>query len=96
MSHLRSHSTVPVSAREVGRAGRRGSQDLGADDGTRTRDPHLGKAVEAVHLVLLKPFTWAFVRLVVRPGPLNPPCSRAVYFSNRAWFRSTRHVGTTW
>ena len=46
---------------------------LGADDGIRTRDPHLGKAARAVRLVLLRPLSWAFVRLVVRPDPPNPP-----------------------
>ena len=31
----------------------------GADDGIRTRDPHLGKVMESVHPVLLRPSTWA-------------------------------------
>ena len=32
---------------------------FGADDGIRTRDPHLGKVMESVHPVLLRPSTWA-------------------------------------
>ena len=32
---------------------------FGADDGIRTRDPHLGKVSESVHLVLLCPWTWS-------------------------------------
>ena len=32
---------------------------FGADDGIRTRDPHLGKVLESVHPVLLRPSTWA-------------------------------------
>ena len=35
----------------------------GADDGTRTRDPHLGKAAAAVHVVTLVPATCGFVHL---------------------------------
>ena len=31
---------------------------FGADDGIRTRDPHLGKVLESVHPVLLRPSTW--------------------------------------
>jgi hypothetical protein len=39
---------------------------FGADDGIRTRDPHLGKAAAAVHVVTLVPVTCGFIRLVVR------------------------------
>ncbi len=57
------------------------TRDFGADDGIRTRDPHLGKAVETVRPVLFGPVSWAFVRTVVRPDPLNPLCSRALYLT---------------
>ena len=53
---------------------------LGADDGIRTRDPHLGKAAKAVHLVLIRPVNWSFVRAVVRSDRPHPACSRAVYY----------------
>ena len=32
---------------------------FGADDGIRTRDPHLGKVLESVRPVLPRPSTWA-------------------------------------
>jgi hypothetical protein len=38
----------------------------GADDGTRTRDPHLGKAAAAVHDVTIVPVTCGLIQLVVR------------------------------
>jgi hypothetical protein len=38
----------------------------GADDGTRTGDPHLGKAAAAVHVVTLVAIACGFVHLVVR------------------------------
>jgi hypothetical protein len=34
-------------------------QFLGAEDGIRTRDPHLGKVFEFVHGVLASPLSWS-------------------------------------
>src|ERR1700694_4502453 len=52
---------------------------LGADDGIRTRDPHLGKVRKVVQGVRFRLLRWAFVHLVVRPVRSYPLCSRAVY-----------------
>ena len=38
---------------------RTGADDGGADDGTRTRDPHLGKVMEKVQVDTYKSQTWA-------------------------------------
>ena len=38
----------------------------GADDGIRTRDPHLGKVPQRLHVVCSTLLTWAFVHPVVR------------------------------
>jgi hypothetical protein len=51
----------------------------GADDGIRTRDPHLGKAAERVYVVTPRAMTCGSVRPVVRRDAVFPPCRRALY-----------------
>ena len=55
----------------------------GADDGIRTRDPHLGKVPIGLQPVFSRLLTWGFVRSVVRPGTPLPLCRRAVYLGSR-------------
>ena len=49
------------------------SKTNGADDGIRTRDPHLGNVKRTVRRVRPSPLTWAPVRQFVRPArPVRP------------------------
>ncbi len=52
---------------------------FGADDGIRTRDPHLGKVTIRLQAVWSNALTGGFVRSVVRPVTSLPPCRRPVY-----------------
>ena len=62
-----------------------------ADDGTRTRDPHLGKVPKDVQLVPSSPLTCGSVRGVLRPMALFPPRSRALYnYPDCLWPRRRR------
>jgi len=51
----------------------------GADDGIRTRDPHLGKVRRSVQLVRSRVVTWTSVGKAVRLVHLVAACCRPVY-----------------
>ena len=59
---------------------------LGADDGTRTRDPHLGKkkVISLVRAVPPSHLTWCSVHGFVHPVVLNPCRSGLVYYEARS------------
>ena len=64
----------------------------GAEDGIRTRDPHLGKVIEFVYGVLGCPLSWRPVYGPSTESTRTQPCCRAVYYGIRrrpqtAWFR---------
>ena len=52
---------------------------IGADDGIRTRDPHLGKVVVPVRLLRPRPLTWSPVRRFVSAQAAQP--AHSVYRS---------------
>jgi len=52
---------------------------VGAEDGIRTRDPHLGKVFEIVHGVLAGLLNWLPVYRTSTESAGNQPCCRAVY-----------------
>ena len=52
----------------------------GAEDGIRTRDPHLGKVFEFVHGVLVTPPSWPPVYGRSTESARIRPCCRAVYY----------------
>src|ERR1700691_4457206 len=63
-----------------------------AEDGIRTRDPHLGKVIEFVYGVLGCPLSWRPVYGPSTESTRTQPCCRAVYYGIRrrpqtAWFR---------
>jgi hypothetical protein len=51
-----------------------------AEDGIRTRDPHLGKVFEFVHGVMASPPTWPPVYGTSTESARIRPCCRAVYY----------------
>jgi hypothetical protein len=53
---------------------------VGAEDGIRTRDPHLGKVFELVHSVLASPPSWPPVYGMSSESARIQPCCRAVYY----------------
>jgi hypothetical protein len=53
---------------------------LGADDGIRTRDPHLGKVILFVQGVHPSPMDCVSVQPVSTESASDPACCRAVYY----------------
>ena len=53
------HDTGSQETEEPGLSPRLNCTFSGADDGTRTRDAHLGKVAESVHTVRIRPLSWA-------------------------------------
>ena len=52
-----------------------------AEDGIRTRDPHLGKVFEFVHGVQASPLSWPPVHGTSTESARIRPCCRAVYYA---------------
>ena len=70
----------------------------GAEDGIRTRDPHLGKVFEFVHGVLASPLNWPPVCGTSSESARIQPCCRAIYYEVGPFdvlraFRSTYNGG---
>jgi hypothetical protein len=66
---------------------------LRADDGIRTRDPHLGKVLIGLRALSCRALTCGFVHPVVRREALTPSCCRAVY-QGESEIRQTSAVGS--
>jgi hypothetical protein len=64
-------------------------------NGVRTRDPHLGKVMNRLHVMCSTQLTWAFVHWLVRPAPPIPPCCRPVYHGNRMTLIGRLQLDTT-
>jgi hypothetical protein len=56
------------------------TRNYGADDGIRTRDPHLGKVALRVSLGAQRVVICASVRQPVRQSRRFLPCRRALYY----------------
>ncbi len=71
-------------------------RDFGADDGTRTRDPHLGKkAVKALHLVLLSPVSSGLSRqLSVQTPRIRLVVERSTSGAATQWLLHTTDLHT--
>jgi len=63
-----------------------------ADDGVRTRDPHLGKVTICLWAVCSHALTLGFVRPVVRPVTSLLPCRGPVYLQQTTGGRPSSHA----
>jgi hypothetical protein len=89
---LRSFGVAPGPVKEFTSA-QRDDQISRAEDGIRTRDPHLGNVFEIVHGVRTSPLSWAPVYGLSTKCTRIRPCCRAVYYEVGTRFWQRRVLG---